>query len=99
MKKALMTIPMLLGILSWISFFVYLWSANNAGYEFVGSIWGLPLFSAIGLLFSFISLKGRKAYPSLWRTGFSICAIALIICLFVFMLLALISFSGFWKAL
>lgn len=98
-KKAFVAIPALLGTLSWISFAVYLWSANHAGYEYIGAIWGLPIFSTIGMLFSLISLKAKKTYPSLWSTGFFICICALIICLFVFILFALMFASRFWEAL
>lgn len=95
MKKKqiiLVAVPLICGLLSVMSFIIYLYAANHAPYRYTDIIIAGPVLSFIGIIASVINIKAIKSYPLLWLGGILLCAIGFGLCLFIFLaLLALVS--------
>lgn len=98
-NKFLVASPLLLGIVSIITFVIYFYSANHAPYSYTGVIFAGPIFSLAGVVISIITRKSRKTHPTLWTMGMIVCIPSFLICFFVILLLAWIAmsmFNGTW---
>lgn len=91
----LTAVPLILGILSFLTFGLYYYSANHAPYTYTDVILAAPIFSFIGMIVSIITRKSRKQYPALWTSGLVICLFGFILCVLVIALLAMIIASAF----
>lgn len=88
-KKIFIAMPLVLGMLSLLSFMLYFYSANHAPYTYVGIIIVGPIFSFIGMIISIITRRSRKMYPTLWICGVISCIFGFIICILIFIILLL----------
>ena len=69
------------------SFALYFYSANHAPYSYTDCILAGPVFSLIGMIFSFLTRKSRKAYPNLWICGLIACSLGFILCALILAIL------------
>ena len=72
-------IPLTMGIISFIIFAVYLFSALNGRGAIMSIIIFVPFFSIIGLILSFITRKTKDNYYRLWLFGVISCALSFIL--------------------
>ena len=86
-NKVFASIPLILGMLSLFSFALYFYSANHAPYTYIDIILVGPICSFIGIVFSIITRKSRKTYPTLWISGVISCMFGFILCVWVFIVL------------
>lgn len=73
--------------LTFLSFALYFYSANHAPYSYTDCILAGPVFSLIGMIFSFLTRKSRKAYPNLWICGLIACSLGFILCALILAIL------------
>lgn len=98
-SRKLVAAPLILGIMSFLSFAVYLYSANTAPYSYIGVIYAGPVLSLIGVIISIITRKSRKTYPILWSSGLVLCLFGFVLCvliIFVLMSIVMSMFNGTW---
>ena len=86
-SKPWIALPLFLGALSFLSFALYFYSANHAPYSYTDCILAGPVFSLIGMIFSFLTRKSRKAYPNLWICGLIACSLGFILCALILAIL------------
>ena len=67
-------IPLVMGILSFICFAVYTWSAFHARSAAMCVILFVPVFSLIGMVFSYTTRRVREKHFAIWLMG-SICCV------------------------
>lgn len=94
-SKMLIALTLVLGVASFLTFFIYLYSANHAPYKYTGVISAGPVFSFIGIIILIITRKSRKMYPILWTSGLIICLSAFMLCFLIILLLSYIVASMF----
>lgn len=87
LNKVWTALPLFLGALSFLSFALYFYSANHAPYSYTNCILAGPVFSLIGMIFSFLTRKSRKAYPNLWICGLIACSLGFILCALILAIL------------
>lgn len=75
-------IPLAMTILSFICFVVYLLSAFGSRSVVMCVICFVPIFSIIGLVFSFTTRDSRYEHPKIWLAGLIGCAL----CMFLMVL-------------
>lgn len=92
-SRTLVAVPTLLGILSVLSFLIYLYSANHSPYRYIGIIHAGPILSLLGVVLSILTRKSRTAYPLLWTSGLVLCSLGLVICVFTITVLTLLILS------
>ena len=94
-NKKIMVLPLILGISSFFSFALYLYSANHAPYTYIGIILVGPILSFIGVIISIFTRKSRKQHPALWTSGLVICLLGFLLCILILVLVivALIAIS------
>ena len=94
-SKKLMALPLILGISSFFTSALYLYSANHAPYTYIDIILVGPILSFIGVIISIITRKIRKQYPTLWPGGLVICLLGLILFILILAMViaAVIAFS------
>lgn len=86
-SKPWIALPLFLGALSFLSFALYFYSANHAPYSYTDCILAGPVFSLIGMIFSFLTQKSRKAYSNLWICGLIACSLGFILCALILAIL------------
>lgn len=87
LNKVWTALPLFLGALSFLSFALYFYSANHAPYSYTDCILAGPVFSLIGMIFSFLTRKSRKAHPTLWICGLIACSLGFILCALILTIL------------
>lgn len=92
-KKLILAMPLLLGLLSVISFIIYMYSANHAPYSYTYIIIVGPICSLAGVIFSIVNRKSRITNETLWVSGLIACSLGLILSLFILIVLLLIGFD------
>ncbi len=85
LDKVWTALPFFLGALSFLC--SLLLSANHAPYSYTDCILAGPVFSLIGMIFSFLTRKSRKAYPNLWICGLIACSLGFILCALILAIL------------
>lgn len=91
-KKLILAMPLLLGLLSVISFIIYMYSANHAPYSYTDIIIVGPICSLAGMILSIVNRKSRITNETLWVSGIITCSLGLILCLFILIVLVAIGF-------
>ena len=71
-------VPLIMGILSFISFAVYLWSAFHARSVVMCVIYFVPIYSIVGLAFSFITRHSKDKHFAIWLIGLTGCLLSLV---------------------
>ena len=92
--KIWIMMPLILGILSFLSFAVYRYSANHAPYTYTDIILAGPVCSFIGVMISIVTRRGRNRYPALWWCGLITCACGFIVCVLVILLLLMVMIAA-----
>lgn len=85
-NKILISMPLILGILSLLSFVLYYYSCHHAPYKYISVILLGPVFSFAGMVISIITRKSRNTFPTLWISGVISCLFGFIICVFIFII-------------
>lgn len=75
-------VPLAMTVLSFICFAVYLLSAFGSRSVVMCVIYFVPIFSIIGLVFSFTTRDSRYDHPKIWLAGLIGCAL----CMFLMVL-------------
>jgi hypothetical protein len=97
--KTLVTLPLILGLASFLTFAIYFYSANHAPYKYTDIILLGPVFSFVGIIISIITRRNKKQYSTLWLSGLFVCLFGLMICVCIILLLIAImvgTFKGKW---
>ena len=94
-SKKIMVLPLILGISSFFTFALYLYSSNHAPYTYINIILLGPILSFIGVIISIFTRKSRKQHPTLWTSGLVSCLLGFLLCILIFVLviIALIAIS------
>lgn len=98
-SKILILIPLILGIISFLTFVLYFYSANYASYTYIDIILVGPVLSFIGVIISIITRQSRKTHSMLWTCGLITCLFGFIVCVLIVVLLIMImvvAFNGTW---
>ena len=81
----LIKVPLVLGVVCFVFFAVYLWSAFHGRSAVMALVIFVPLLSIIGLVISIITRRSRDNYYKIWIMGLFSC----LLCLVMFFLLYL----------
>ena len=92
-KRVILAMPLLLGLLSVISFVIYMYSANHAPYSYTDIIIVGPICSLAGMILSIANRKSRTTNETLWVSGIIACSLGLILCLFILIVLVAIGIA------
>lgn len=88
--KIWISVPLILGILSFAAFGLYFYSANHAPYTFIDVILAGPVLSTVGVILSILMRKGREQYPTLWICGLFSCLFGFLISILMIVVLGII---------
>ena len=93
--KKILVLPLILGISSFFTSALYLYSADHAPYTYIDIILLGPILSFIGVIISIYTRKSRKQHPTLWASGLVSCLLGflLFILILVLVIIALIAIS------
>jgi hypothetical protein len=83
----LTALPLILGIASLLAFAVYFYSANHAPYRYTDIIVVGPVLAFLGVIISILTREQRKQSPVLWVSGLLVCAVGILICIGILILL------------
>ena len=72
-------LPIVMTILSFICFLIYLLSALGSRSVIMCVVFFVPIFSIIGLVFSFTTRDSRDYHHAIWLAGLIGCALSLVL--------------------
>jgi len=76
----LIKVPLVLGVICFVCFAVYLWSAFHSRSAVMALVYFVPLLSIIGLVISFVTRRARDYYYSkIWTMGLVSCALSFVL--------------------
>ena len=84
-NSKLYVVPLVMGILSFVCFAVYLWSAFHSRSAVMSIICLVPLFSIIGLIFSSVTRSARYEHFKIWFWGLISCVLGIAFQMFIFL--------------